>query len=123
MDFHHGRRLAEEYGHPSGSSGGNNFPTSKPKCASKNNPVTQGTWMDQLPFKARYETLIRALCQTTDTPLVDFSRAIPDEAFVDSNHLTVEGQQQFRNLIIGEITNHLQNAQTNSVPEIQTKSP
>jgi hypothetical protein len=72
--------------------------------------LPQGTWMDKLPYKAPYETLIRALCQSTSTPLIDLSRSIPDEDFVDSNHLTVEGQKKFRGLIMGEILAHLKKA-------------
>jgi hypothetical protein len=72
--------------------------------------LPQGTWMDELPFKARYEALIRAVCAATSTPLIDFSRSMPDEAFVDSNHLTVDGQEKFRGLVMGEIIRHLQSA-------------
>lgn len=78
--------------------------------------LPQGTWMDELPFKARYEGMIRALCQSTSTPLIDLSRAIPDKDFVDSNHLTVEGQEKFRGLIMGEILGHLQKAGIYPVP-------
>jgi hypothetical protein len=70
--------------------------------------LPQATWMNTLPFKTRYEMLIRALCHETSIPLIDFSHAMPDEAFVDSNHLTVEGQETFRKLIMREITGHLQ---------------
>src|SRR5262249_50407565 len=70
--------------------------------------LPQGTWMDGLPYKGPYEALIRALCQSTSTPLIDLSRSIPDEEFVDSNHLTVQGQERFRGLIMGEILGHLQ---------------
>jgi hypothetical protein len=70
--------------------------------------LPQATWMNTLPFKTHYETLVRALCQETSTPLIDFSHAMPDQAFVDSNHLTVEGQIKFRKLIMREITGHLQ---------------
>lgn len=76
--------------------------------------LPQGTWMDELPFKSRYEMLVKALCQETSTPLIDLSRAMPDEAFVDSNHLTVEGQSKFRDLIMREVTGHLQKLQTNN---------
>jgi hypothetical protein len=72
--------------------------------------LPQGTWMDPLSFKGRYERLVRAVCQSTSTPLIDMSRTMPDEDFVDSNHLTVEGQEKFRNLIMPEILRHLQNA-------------
>ena len=58
--------------------------------------LPQGTWMDELPYKPRYEAMVRALCQSTSTPLIDYSRAIPDDDFADSNHLTVEGQEKFR---------------------------
>ena len=40
--------------------------------------------------------------------LIDLTRAIPDEEFADSNHLTVQGQKKFRGLIIGDIVGHLQ---------------
>jgi hypothetical protein len=70
--------------------------------------LPQGTWMDELPFKPYYEAKIRALCRESATPLNDLSRAIPDEDFVDSNHLTVQGQDKFRDLIIGNIIRHLE---------------
>jgi len=72
--------------------------------------LPQGTWMDQLPYRARYESLIRALCQSTLTPLIDLSRSMPDNDFVDSNHMTVEGQEKFRGLIMEEILGHLHEA-------------
>lgn len=74
--------------------------------------LPQGTWMDELPFKARYEALVRRLCLVTSTPLIDLSRAMPDDAFVDSNHLTVVGQEKFRDLIMREIEGHLQLVKT-----------
>ena len=69
--------------------------------------LPQGTWMDELPFKAAYEAKIRALCQTTSTPLIDLSRTIADADFVDSNHLTVEGQKKFEALIMRDVLEHL----------------
>jgi hypothetical protein len=78
--------------------------------------LPQATWNDRLPFKGRYEGLIRAVCQSTSTPLIDLARALPDEDFVDSNHLTVEGQEKFRGLIMAEILWHLQNAGIYSTP-------
>lgn len=69
--------------------------------------LPQGTWTDELPFKTRYEAQVRTLCQATSTPLIDLSRAMPDEDFVDSNHLTVKGQEKFRDLIMGAISGHL----------------
>jgi hypothetical protein len=69
--------------------------------------LPQGTWMDELPFERRYNEKIRHLCSAMSIPLLDFSRALPDEAFVDSTHLTVKGQERFRELIWGEITDHL----------------
>lgn len=69
--------------------------------------LPQGTWMDELPYKPRYEAMVRALCQATETPLIDFSRSIPDDDFVDSNHLTVTGQEKFRELILEEIIRHM----------------
>ena len=65
--------------------------------------LPQGTWTEELPFKAYYEAKIRTLCQATSTSLIDLSRAIPDEEFADSNHLTVQGQERFRSLIMGDI--------------------
>lgn len=69
--------------------------------------LPQGTWMDDLPFKPYYEAKVRALCETTATPLIDLSRSIPDAEFQESNHLTVEGQQDFRNIIMSIIGNNL----------------
>jgi hypothetical protein len=69
--------------------------------------VPQPTWDDQLPYKPHYEAKIRALCEATSTPLIDLSRAMADEDFVDSSHLTVDGQQKFRGLIWREISGHL----------------
>ena len=69
--------------------------------------LPQATWMDGLLFKSLYDAEVRTLCQRTSTPLTDFSRAIPNEEFVDSSHWGAEGQQQFRDLIIPEILAHL----------------
>ena len=65
--------------------------------------LPQATWMDGMPFKSAYEAKVRTLCQRTSTPLIDFSRAIPDQEFVDSNHLGPEGQEQFRGLVMSQI--------------------
>jgi hypothetical protein len=70
--------------------------------------LPEATWDDELPYKPRYEAKIRALCQETSTPLIDLSRAMPDEAFVDNSHLTVDGQKKFRNLVMSEISDDLQ---------------
>ena len=70
--------------------------------------LPEATWNSVLPYKPRYEAKVRALCEETATPLIDLSQAMPDEAFVDGNHLTVDGQQKFRGLIMGEITEHLE---------------
>jgi len=65
--------------------------------------LPQGTWMDPLPFKPEYEAKVRAVCAETDTSLIDLSRALGDEDFVDSNHLTVEGQKRFRTLLMDNV--------------------
>jgi hypothetical protein len=70
--------------------------------------LPQGSWMDELPFKSYYESKIRSLCDMSSIPLIDLSRAIPDEDFADSNHLTVRGQEEFRKLIMEEIKKNLQ---------------
>jgi hypothetical protein len=70
--------------------------------------LPQGSWMEGLPFKSYYEAKIGAMCDATSTPLIDLSRSIPDNEFVDSNHLTVEGQEEFRKLIMEEINEQLQ---------------
>jgi hypothetical protein len=78
--------------------------------------LPEATWNNELPYKFRYEAAIRALCQETSTPLIDFSRAMPDAAFVDSGHLIVEGQKNLRGLIMGEIADHLQKLEKNAFP-------
>jgi hypothetical protein len=65
--------------------------------------LPQGTWMDPLPFKSQYEAKVKAVCAETDTPLIDLSGAIGDEDFVDSNHLTIEGQERFRALLMNNL--------------------
>ena len=70
--------------------------------------LPQGTWMDGLPFKPYYEAKVRAVCKSTSTPLIDLSRSIPDAEFQDSNHLTVEGQRDFRKIMMGIIDRELQ---------------
>jgi hypothetical protein len=70
--------------------------------------LPEATWDNELPYKPRYVAKVRALCQETATPLIDLSDAMPDEAFVDSGHLTVDGQKKFRNLVMSEISDHLQ---------------
>ena len=69
--------------------------------------LPQGSWMDTLPFKSYYESKIRSLCESTSTPLMDLSRSLPDGDFVDLNHLTVQGQEEFRRLIADEINEHM----------------
>lgn len=69
--------------------------------------LPQGTWMDDLPFKPYYETKVRALCNATSTPLIDLSRSIPDAEFQESNHLTVQGQYDFRKIIMAIIGDKL----------------
>jgi hypothetical protein len=70
--------------------------------------LPEATWDNELPYKPRYEAKVRTLCQETATPLIDLSHAMPDEAFVDSSHLTVDGQKKFGNLVMSEIADHLQ---------------
>jgi hypothetical protein len=70
--------------------------------------LPQGTWMDGLPFKSYYESKIRSLCVATSTPLIDLSRSIPDDDFIESNHLSVKGQEKFRRLILPLIDEQLQ---------------
>ncbi len=74
--------------------------------------LPQGTWMDPLPFKSQYEAKVRAVCAETDTPLIDLSHAIGDEDFVNSNHLTVEGQERFRGLVMKEVPTQLRGMNT-----------
>jgi hypothetical protein len=78
--------------------------------------LPEATWDDVLPYKPRYEAKVRALCQETATPLVDLSHALPDEAFVDGNHLTVDGQEKFRGLIMKEISGQLEELANAYVP-------
>jgi hypothetical protein len=65
--------------------------------------LPQGIWMDPLPFKSQYEAKVRDVCAETNTPLIDRSHAMGDEDFVDSNHLTVEGQERFRTLLMDNV--------------------
>jgi hypothetical protein len=74
--------------------------------------LPQATWIEELPFQHQYEEQLRALCEETSTPLIDFSQAIRDEDFVDSSHLTVKGQEDFRQLVLKEISGHLRNLET-----------
>jgi hypothetical protein len=80
--------------------------------------LPEATWDNELPYKPPYEAKIRALCQATSTPLIDLSHAMPDEAFVDSIHLTADGQEKFRGLISGEILEHLQNLEKITHPSL-----
>ncbi|MCG2632717.1 hypothetical protein L6654_39640 [Bradyrhizobium sp. WYCCWR 13023] len=61
--------------------------------------LPQGSWMDGLPFGARYYHEVRDVCAKTGTPLIDLSHSLADNDFVDSNHLTVLGQHEFRNIL------------------------
>jgi hypothetical protein len=70
--------------------------------------LPEPTWEDNLPFRTRYDPIVRALCQATATPFIDLSHSMPDEAFVDDGHMTVEAQEKFRALVMGEIIGHLQ---------------
>ena len=72
------------------------------------NSGSDGTYSAASLPPGEYEVKVRTLCQETATPLIDLSHAMPDEAFVDSSHLTVDGQKKFRNLVMSEISDHLQ---------------
>ena len=85
--------------------------------------LPEATWNSVLPYKPRYEAKVRALCQETATPLIDLSQAMPDEAFVDGNHLTVDGQEKFRGLIMGEISEHLEKLEKAYRPSLMDASP
>src|SRR6185312_437992 len=77
--------------------------------------LPQGSWMRQLPFEDYYDAKVRDLCRETSTPLIDLQRSLPDDDFVDSNHLTVEGQTKFRTVIMREFADQIRNAE-NSLP-------
>jgi hypothetical protein len=64
--------------------------------------LPQGTWMDELPFPSYYDTRVRNLCRSTSTPLLDWSKSLPDSDFFDSNHLNNAGQAKFRAMILRE---------------------
>ncbi len=64
--------------------------------------LPQGTWMGGLPYGPFYNQRVRALAQLKSIPLLDWSSAIPDADFIDSNHLTVTGQTKFRSMILKE---------------------
>jgi hypothetical protein len=64
--------------------------------------LPQGSWMDGLPFPTYYNDRVRTLARRTATPVLDWSNLLPDSDFVDSNHLTVEGQTKFRAFLFSE---------------------
>jgi hypothetical protein len=68
--------------------------------------LPQGTWMAQLPFGSRYNEAVRAICAETATSLIDLSNTLDNGDFVDSNHLTVQGQERFRSLVMDEVLHH-----------------
>lgn len=61
--------------------------------------LPQGSWMSSLPFGARYDGRVLAVCSAENVPALDLSHSLPDEDFVDSNHLTVQGQERFRKIL------------------------
>ena len=73
--------------------------------------LPQGTWMDGLPFPAYYNDRVRALARRTSTPVLDWSKLLPDSDFVDSNHLTVVGQTKFRARLLSVENTRLGNLQ------------
>lgn len=81
--------------------------------------LPQGTWMAQLPFGSRYDEAVRAVCKETATPLIDLSNALHDDDFVNSNHLTVQGQERFRNLMMDEML--IQPPGTKNTPGLSSK--
>ena len=80
--------------------------------------LPEPTWFDDLPFKPRYEAKVRALSKEMSIPLIDLSHAMPDDDFVDDGHLTVEGQEKFRRLIMEEIMGHLQKIEQVNAPTL-----
>ena len=73
--------------------------------------LPQGTWMDALPFPAYYNDRIWALALETSTPVLDWSKLLPDSDFIDSNHLTVGGQTKFRAKLLLEEKTRLRDVQ------------
>lgn len=64
--------------------------------------LPQGTWMEGLPFPTYYNDRVRMVARRTATPVLDWSKLLPDSDFVDSNHLTVKGQTKFREILFVE---------------------
>lgn len=73
--------------------------------------LPQGTWMDALPYPAYYNGRVRALAGRTSTPVLDWSKSLPDTDFIDSNHLTVGGQTKFRTMILRQEKAQLEDSQ------------
>ena len=69
--------------------------------------LPQGSWMDPLPYPAYYTARVRAVAERAGVPLLDWSKALPDTDFIDSNHLTVAGQTRFRNAMLRLEADHL----------------
>ncbi len=74
--------------------------------------LPQGTWMQGLPFPPRYDAAVRELCSEMEIPLIDLSRALDDVEFIDSNHLSPDGQREFLNLVLKEIRPHLRDLES-----------
>ena len=75
--------------------------------------LPQGTWMNELPFGSYYDARVRDLCRATSTPLLDWSKTLPDSDFIDSNHLTNAGQTKFRAMMLREEAGHLRDLARN----------
>ena len=78
--------------------------------------LPQGTWMGELPFATYYDTRVRTLCGRTGTPLLDWSAAMADADFIDSNHLTIAGQTRFRAMLFAAERERLGAAPTGDLP-------
>lgn len=65
--------------------------------------LPQGSWMEGLPFGSRYDQEVRAICAEANIPVLDLSHSLPDDDFIDSNHLLVRGQEKFRKILMNEL--------------------
>jgi len=66
------------------------------------------SWDDELPFEARYNARMTALCQAKGVPLYDWSGMLGDDEFGDGNHANISGMEKLHAALMGLAFAHLQ---------------
>jgi hypothetical protein len=65
------------------------------------------SWEDNLPFEARYNLEMTALCRLKDVALYDWSRKLADDDFGDDVHVNASGAEKTHRALLDLAAPHL----------------